>query len=326
MDMLARKRIRFAVIMLILLVCIVFVQIFVAFVLRHPLKNEHVPRKFGATYMTMDNQYFELLNSLIEEIVESNGDRLITRDPANSQLKQNEQIMDMLDMGVDLIFVNPVDYESIAPALVACHERNVPFINIDTTTAGDGYASSIVMSDNYNAGVLIAKDLISKRKSAKIVILYDKAISSTNLRFQGFLDTIGQSDLQYSIVYTASGTTLLHETMVEMQKFLDLGLEFDVVLGCNDPAALGALAAIQNNHIKKDVLIYGIDGSPSAKMMVQQGYMEGTAAQFPSKVAKLAVQNAYSCLEGTSVEHKVKIPVQLITKENVDSYNVMGWQ
>ena len=295
-------------------------------ILRSPSGTDHVPRLFGATYMTMDNQYFEVLNSLIEEIVESNGDRLITRDPANNQRKQNDQILDMLDMGVDCIFINAVDYESIGPALEACRERNVPFINIDTNTAYDDAAASVIASDNYNAGVLIGKDLAAKRTQARIVILYDRAIRSTNLRLQGFLDSLSASRLDYTIVYTASGTTLLHETMVEMQKFLNLGLYFDVIFGGNDPAALGALAAIQNNRVDRDILIYGIDGSPSAKMMIQQDYMEGTAAQFPSRIAKSAVQAAYDCLDGKPVQKYITVPVEFVTKQTVEQYNVMGWQ
>ena len=34
------------------------------------------PRKFGATYMTMNNPYFQDMNAQIEEIVEANGDIL----------------------------------------------------------------------------------------------------------------------------------------------------------------------------------------------------------------------------------------------------------
>lgn len=83
------------------------------------------PLLFGSTYMTMDNQYFEVLNAFIENFIEVNGDRLITRDPASSQKKQNEQILDMLDMGVDFIFVNPVDGRNVEPALKECRRRGV---------------------------------------------------------------------------------------------------------------------------------------------------------------------------------------------------------
>ena len=321
------RRKRNAVLLSFLLVVSVTV-LFVTLVvwLRNVFMLEHRSRLFGSTYMTMDNQYFEVLNAFIENYVEVNGDRLITRDPASSQVKQNEQILDMLDMGVDFIFINPVDGHNAEPALRECVKRGVPFIAVDTEIYGQARPVSTVISDNYEAGVLIARDLASKRKEARVVVLYDNKISSTCTRFKGFTDTLDALSFPYDIIYTASGTTLLHETMVEMQKFLNLHLDFDVVFGGNDPTALGALAAMHNNNVWSGQLVYGIDGSPSGKMMVSQGFMEATAAQYPSEIAFESVSAAYSYLDGKSVPDMIVVPVRMISKDTVDSITVMGWQ
>lgn len=294
--------------------------------LRNVFIMDRKPLLFGSTYMTMDNQYFEVLNAFIENFVEVNGDRLITRDPANSQTKQNEQILDMLDMGVDFIFVNPVDGHNVEPALKECARRGVPFIAVDTEIYGQTRPVSTVISDNYEAGVLIAKDVVAKRNKARIVVLYDSKISSTCTRLKGFTDTLDDVEFPYEIIYMASGTTLLHETMVEMQKFLNLNLDFDVVFGGNDPTALGALAAMHNNNVWSGQLVYGIDGSPSGKMMVIQGGMEATVAQYPSEIASKTVAAAYNYLNGKSVSDTIVVPVRLLSKDTVDSFTVMGWQ
>ncbi|MCR4627946.1 MAG: sugar ABC transporter substrate-binding protein [Treponema sp.] len=309
-----------------LFIILILLHSFLMFLSKYPSAKSHVPRKFGATYMTMDNEYFEILNSAIEEIVESNGDILITRDPANSQTKQNLQIKDMLDEGVNLIFINPVDWYTIKPAIEECTKRNVPYIVVDTDVYDKDLAVSIIISDNYNAGVLIGKDLASKRDSSKIVILYDKGIDSTQQRLKGFLDTLAHLKYKYEIAYIASGTTLVSQTMVEMQKIIDLKLDFDIVFGGNDPAALGALAAIQKNHLDKDILVYGIDGSPTGKQMIAHSLMAGSSAQFPKIMGKKAAETAYEYLSGNPVEHRITIPVELITKENIADFDVLGWQ
>ena len=54
-------------------------------------KSEHEPKIFGATYMTRNNPYFDVLHEAIEEVVEANGDILISRDPSQNQEKQNDQ-------------------------------------------------------------------------------------------------------------------------------------------------------------------------------------------------------------------------------------------
>ena len=320
-----RKKVVLAHILLFVLLLLVASGMLL-FILRIPLGKKHLPRRFGATYMTMDNHYFEILNTAIEEIIESNGDKLITRDPAQNQKKQNEQIIDMLTMGVDLLFITPVDSEDITPALQECAKRHVPVIIVDTEVSQANLTISQIVSDNYRAGVLIAQDMMRRCNFANIVMLYDKTINSTRQRYCGFVDSLLASNWNYSMVYTSEDVTLLQETMLEMQSFLERKIPFTVVFGGNDPTALGALAAIQKAQLEKEVLIYGIDGSPAGKTMVQQGFMVGTVAQFPRYVGKKAAETAYDYLEGKPVEHDIVIPVELITTENLDNFDILGWQ
>lgn len=51
-------------------------------------KDSHEPRIFGATYMTRNNPYFDVLHEAIQEVVEANGDILISRNPCQDQEKQ----------------------------------------------------------------------------------------------------------------------------------------------------------------------------------------------------------------------------------------------
>ncbi|MBQ6981639.1 MAG: substrate-binding domain-containing protein, partial [Synergistaceae bacterium] len=61
-------------------------------------------KKFGATYMTMNNPFFGVMNDAIKAAVEANGDTLLTLDPALDPVKQISQIEDMVAQGVDAIF------------------------------------------------------------------------------------------------------------------------------------------------------------------------------------------------------------------------------
>ena len=287
--------------------------------------NTHVPRKFGATYMTMNNPYFVVLNENIKEVVEANGDILITRDPLQDQEKQNQQIAEMIEAGVEAIFINPVDWKAVEPALKLCKENGIALFNIDTNVYDQEYIVSTIISDNYNAGVLCAKDMMQKKDEADIVIINHSTINSTQLRVQGFLDTIAGNN-NYRVVEHRKTTAELEVAMEEMKDVISQGYEFDVVLGGNDPTALGCLAAMQLNHIDKNILLYGIDGSPDAKAMIKAGYMEGTSAQSPINIGRTAAETAYQYLEGITVARNIKIPVHLITAKNLSDYDIGGWQ
>lgn len=287
--------------------------------------NSDTPLKFGATYMTMNNPYFIALNDSIKEVVEANGDILITRDPAQSQERQNAQIQEMIEEGVVAVFANPVDWEKITPALQACQEAGVAVINVDTDVKDKEYVASVIQSDNYQAGVQCAQDMMAKMDSARIVIMNHYNIKSTTLRVQGFLDTIAGYP-QYEVVKEVSTTSELEVAMKMMKRILKTDLEFDVVLGGNDPTALGALAALQLNHVKNRVLIYGIDGSPDAKTMIQQGYLEGTSAQRPIEIGRTAAETAYTYLRGEKVDKNITVDVTLITRDNLSEFDIDGWQ
>jgi ribose transport system substrate-binding protein len=285
------------------------------------------PRLFGATYMTMDNPYFEVLDSSIREIIEANGDVLISRDPAQQQDKQNAMIEDLLAQGVKLIFINPADWQAITPALEACRKQGVALIDVDTEVYRTDLVDSVVLSDNYDAGVQIAHDIMQRYEGKpRIGILNHKGINSTNMRIKGVLDTFNDADYPYELVFHQMSSATQESAMAVMNQMLDQGMEFDIFIGGNDPTALGGLAALQKRGLADRVFVYGIDGSPSGKAMVSQGKMVGTSAQFPMEMGKQVAEMAYQLLDGKPIDSLVYVPVKLITKENIDQFDIYGWQ
>ena len=79
----------------------------------------------GFTAIDMENPYFITLESAIREVIEKEGFELITKDPASSPEDQEAQIKEMIEEGIDGIFLCPVDWEAITPALDALKEADV---------------------------------------------------------------------------------------------------------------------------------------------------------------------------------------------------------
>lgn len=287
--------------------------------------GEHPPRLFGATYMTRNNPYFDVLHEALEEVVEGNGDILISRDPSQDQEKQNAQIEEMIEEGIEVLFLNPVDWEKVKPALEACKEAGVVVINVDTVVKDTDYVVSIVETDNYLAGVLCAEEMMRQVDSAKIVVIGNPIQTSVMNRVQGFLDTI-EGNENYEVVYTGVGAGEFEVSAEVMADFLKKGVEFNVVLGGNDPSALGVLAALQQYRKEDGVLIYGIDGSPDFKSMLELGYVSGTSAQSPKTIGEVAAQTAYDYLYGKEVEPYISIEPYMITRENLGDYEINSWQ
>ena len=159
--------------------------------------REH--RIFGVTYMTMNNPFYKIINNEILKVVEQHGDILVTLDPALDIEKQNEQIYDMVEKDVDGIFVNPIDFKENTPALQAAKDAGIPIIVIDSPVQDSELVNCTVVSDNYDAGVQCAREMMKRVPSANIILLKHTTAQSAKERIDGFCAAIAGNN-NYKIV------------------------------------------------------------------------------------------------------------------------------
>ena len=280
---------------------------------------------FGVSYMTMNNPFYKIINNEILKVVEKNNDTLITLDPELDVDKQNEQIYKFIDQKVDGIFINPIDFEQSEPALQAAKRANIPVIVIDAPVSDESLVDCTIVSDNYDAGVQCAKDMMERLDSANIVLLKHTTAKSAKERIEGFLSVIDNNE-KYKVINEAECDGQLEIAMPKMQEIIEETPDIDVVMALNDPSALGALAALEKNN-KNDVMVYGIDGTPEIKALIGRNQMiVGTVAQSPIKMGQIAVENMYNILNGKKIEKNIIIPISLINKENLFKYDEDRWQ
>jgi len=285
-------------------------------------QNEH-RRKLGAVYMTLNNPFYEVIDEEIRTVVENHGDILISRDPALSVERQVEEIRELIDNGVELIFINPVDWTKIKPALELAHAAQIPIIAIDTNVEDDSMVACTVVSDNYSAGVQCAEHLLKTSSGGKIALLKHSQARSSIDRIAGFRDKIS-ANKNFEVVVETECLGQLEIAMPAMEKMIKAHPEINVVMALNDPAAMGALAALQNIN-RHDVKVYGVDGVPETKEMIFSHKMTATAGQSPRQIGKLAADRAYKIFNGEPVEKIIKLPTKLLSSENISIDDLESW-
>lgn len=306
---------------------IIFFMVLIIFTVTYNIYTAPVAKHkvFGVSYMTMNNPFYKIINNEILKVVEKNNDTLITLDPELDVDKQNEQIYKFIDQKVDGIFINPIDFEQIEPALQAAKRANIPVIIIDAPVSDESLVNCTIVSDNYDAGVQCAKDMMERLDSANIVLLKHTTAKSAKERIEGFLSVIDNNE-KYKVINEAECDGQLEIAMPKMQEIIEETPDIDVVMALNDPSALGALAALEKNN-KNDVMVYGIDGTPEIKALIGRNQMiVGTVAQSPIKMGQIAVENMYNILNGKKIEKNIIIPISLINKENLFKYDKDRWQ
>ena len=180
---------------------------------------------------------------------------MITLDPALDQEKQNEQIEYLIEQGADVIILNPVDWKGVKKGLEVAKKKNIPVIVVDTEVYDTDLVDVTIVTDNYQAGVLCAKDMMKRQKEANILLLTHDKISREETEYRGFTDTI-QSHNEYKIIAMEDTQGQIERSLPKVEKMVEEHEDIDVIMSLNDPTAMGALAALDSKDYKKDVLVY----------------------------------------------------------------------
>ncbi|MGN0413708.1 MAG: sugar ABC transporter substrate-binding protein [Lachnospiraceae bacterium] len=281
-------------------------------------------RVFGYTCMDGTNPFFVALEGAIREVVEANGDTLISVDPGNDSNTQIDQVEDLISRGIDVMFVNPVDADGIIPALDMLKDADIPMFGFDTQVGDMSYLVSYAGSDNYNAGFVCGEDLVKRcPDGGDILVLDSPTMQSVTDRTNGFLDAIEGKGFTVVGQQDCMGNQQLgNEKATDL---LTAHPDVVAIFGGNDPTALGAYAACDAAGVTP--LIYGVDGSPDIKKSIKEGTcVTGTGAQSPVTIGKTIAETAYAWLNGETVEEFIPIETFLITADNVDDYGTDGWQ
>lgn len=279
----------------------------------------------GASYMTMNNEFYKIMSEEIAGKVEAEGDRMVLRDPALDVDRQIEQINEMLDMGIDVLILTPVDFGSLTPVLEKAREKGVFVLVLDTNVREEELVDCTITSDNYQAGKIVGEYFLKQHDKAELIIMTHDATQSGRDRVQGFKDAVLKNE-NIKIVREIDCKGQLEIAMPELQEVIDEGIAFDSVFCLNDLASVGVAAALDENGLLGEIKLYGVDASPDAKAMISEGMMSASAAQFPTEIGKEAAEMIYRLLDGEQAEKNILVPVQLITKENVDQFGIDRWQ
>ena len=279
--------------------------------------------KIGYTCMDGTNPFFVTLEAAIKEVVEANGDELISLDPQNSNEKQISQIEDLISQGIVAMFVNPVDRDGIIAGLDKLKEANIPMFGFDTEVADMSYLVSYAGSYNYNAGFVCGEDLVAKcPEGGPIIVLDSPTMQSVVDRTDGFLAAIEGKGFEVVSQIDCMGNQ--EQGNLTGTDALTAHPDAVAIFGGNDPTALGAYAAAE--AAGSSALIYGVDGSPDIKALISEGKVTGTGAQSPMSIGKTIAEVYYKWLAGEEVEARYPIATFMINADNVAEFGTDGWQ
>jgi ribose transport system substrate-binding protein len=239
----------------------------------------------------------------------------------NNQINQMDNF---ISSDVNLILLNAANSIGIAPAVMRAKAAGITVVAVDV--AAEGGVDATVTSNNKQAGELDGKYVADRLKGkGRVVIVNGPPVSAVTDRVAGFLEVIKRyPDIKIVSQDQNAGGSRDGGLRV-MTNLLTAFPKIDAVFAINDPSAIGCdLAAKQAQ--RKDFFIVGVDGGPDvvASLKDKDSLIAASAAQDPDTMAGKAVDIGYDIMNGKKPAQELTlIPVDLITKDNVDQYK--GW-
>jgi inositol transport system substrate-binding protein len=110
------------------------------------------------------------------------------------------------------------------------------------------------------------------------------------------------------------------EGMKLMEDWVQAYGKIDAVIAMNDNMATGAIEVIKNNPAYSDLLVYGVDGTAEAALLIQEGKFTATSFQNAYALAETSMKLINDILTGAQTDYvNIDIDCPLITKDNVQS-------
>ena len=265
----------------------------------------------GFSVSTQNNPFFVSLKKGVEEQAKTMGLKVKIVDAQNDPAKQANDISDLLESGVTVLIVNPVDSAAISTSVEAANNKKIPVITVDRS-ADKGTVVSHIASDNVKGGEMAAKLIADKMgNGAKVAELEGiPGASATRERGQGFHNI---ADKMLTVVTKQTAEFDRTKGLNVATNMLQANPDVVAIFAHNDEMALGAIQAAKS--ASKQIFIVGFDGTEDAQKAVQDGTMAATIAQQPELMGKLAVETAAKVVKGEKVEAKIPAELKLVTKQ-----------
>lgn len=266
----------------------------------------------GLAVSTLNNPFFVTLQEGAEAKAKELGMELVTLDAGDDATKQQSNIEDLLSKNIQVLIVNPVDSEAVAPAVQDAIDKGVKVIAVDRAVEGAEVDCSIA-SDNV-AGAEMAAEYIVEQVGEKAKVAELEGVngaSATIDRGKGFHNI---ADEKLDVVAKQTAEFNRDKGLSVMENILQANGDIKALFAHNDEMALGAIEAIGD----KKIVVAGFDATDDAIQAIKDGKMAATVAQKPDLMGATAVETAEKLIKGDKVEKSIPVEVKLITKDNVD--------
>ena len=234
---------------------------------------------------------------------------------------ENKMIENAIANKYDAIIIQANNAEAQVPYIQQAVDAGIVTITTNPRVEGVDGANS-VDANPYDQGGVVAEyalDLIPE--NANVVVLTGPGGNfHSDQRRKAWQEKFFDERDDVTIVEENVASWNKDEALRLMEDWSLANPEIDAIISMNDNMAAGALEAVKGKAGFEDILAFGVDGTPEASLLIQDGGMTATSLQDARELAELNMKAVHDLLTNEETEVNVDIGNPLITAENAQEY------
>lgn len=317
-----------------------------ALLLGAPALAEELPA-FGVCIYDGTDTFMASLRLHLETYAQGKA-RLTVYDSRNDQNLQNDQVEGMLEAGVDVLIINPVDRLAAGYLIEKARKRQTPVLFVNKEPLLEDlllyehafYVGADGAQSGRLSGEILAEYFLAHPEADKngdgtvqyVLIKGEPGHQDAELRTQNALKPLQEAGFRVEKLQEDTGMWRRQLGQEKMAGFLlAWGDQIECVIANNDEMALGAINALKAAGYfsgGRFMPVVGVDAISQAIEALRQGSLLGTVFNDGERQAMAAVDLAILLARGEEIsadtysypitdERFVWIPYQRITREDL---------
>lgn len=299
--------------------------VLVSMVLAFGFGQGKVPKKVAWVGNYMMHEWYQTEQKGMLARAAQLGIQLEVEDANLDMAKQVSLAEDIIAKGVDVLIITPVQQEGAEAIVKMAKEAGIPLVIEGSPVKGQ--TTIVAVSDydcGFKGGVEAAKYFKAKLSGKPRIMAVDvPMLRPCILRCDGFVDGFRSVLASAEVVHRLDGQGLKDKVLQVATDALTKDSNINVIYGCNDDSALGALQAYKAANLDTKKLVVcgtGSEGLAFIKAFNENGPYKVEAAMFPEAVGYECINMAVKLFNKETVPAHWVTPTFALTPTNLSQY------
>lgn len=263
-----------------------------------------------------NNEWGSCMQGGVESAAKEQDVELLVANSDGDSAKELSNVEDMISRGVDAILMNTVNVDSLEGGVAKAEAAGIPMYLIAVMPPDLEQVLGATVVDLGGVGALaagwIAEDAAGADATAAVIAGAPGAASDFTIG--GFKGALPEN---VSVVAEQPGMYNRAKAIEVAENIIEANPDLDYVFVLNEDMAFGAQAAFAAAG-RDDVRIVTQNGTEPGLEAIKKGEFAATVADSAANLGATSLKNALGLLEDPSGEKIGKMPVSLITADNLD--------